>query len=318
MTYRCAVLDDYQQVALKMADWSALKDRVKVTVFDRYMADDPKLAETLAPFDIICIMRERTPFRRELFAKLPKLKLLVTTGARNAAVDLAAAKEHGVMVCGTEGHGHPTAELALGMMLALARHIPSESRRLAEQGLWQSSVGIDLKDRTLGVLGLGRLGSRLARAALALDMKVIAWSQNLMPEKCAEQGVAYVSKEELFRQSDFLSVHVVLSDRSRGLVGADELALMKLSAFLINTSRGEIVDQDALVAALKGGKLAGAAVDVYDTEPLPSGHVLFGVPNLLMTPHLGYVTEDNYRTFYSQTVEDIAAWLDGKPVRALG
>ncbi|MCH2394045.1 D-2-hydroxyacid dehydrogenase family protein [Oceanibaculum sp.] len=318
MTYRCAVLDDYQQVALKMADWSALKDRVEVTVFDRYMADDPKLAETLAPFDIICIMRERTPFRRELFAKLPKLKLLVTTGARNAAVDLAAAKEHGVMVCGTEGHGHPTAELALGMMLALARHIPSESRRLAEQGLWQSSVGIDLKDRTLGVLGLGRLGSRLARAALALDMKVIAWSQNLTPEKCAEQGVEYVGKEELFRQSDFLSVHVVLSDRSRRLVGADELALMKPSAFLINTSRGEIVDQDALVAALKGGRIAGAGVDVYDKEPLPKGHVLFGAPNLLMTPHLGYVTEDNYRTFYSQTVEDIAAWLGGKPVRALG
>ncbi|MFN3459653.1 MAG: D-2-hydroxyacid dehydrogenase family protein [Oceanibaculum sp.] len=318
MTYRCAVLDDYQQVALKMADWSALKGRVEVTVFDRFMADDPALAETLAPFDIICIMRERTPFRRELFAKLPNLKLLVTTGARNAAIDLPAAKEHDVTVCGTEVHGHPTAELALGMMLALARHIPSESRRLAEQGLWQSSIGIDLKDRTLGVLGLGRLGSRLARAAQALDMKVIAWSQNLTPEKCAEQGVGYVSKDELFRQSDFLSVHVVLSDRSRGLVGAPELALMKPSAFLINTSRGEIVDQDALVAALKDGRIAGAGVDVYDKEPLPAGHVLFGVPNLLMIPHLGYVTEDNYRTFYSQTVADIAAWLDGKPVRALG
>lgn len=318
MTYRCAVLDDYQQVALKMADWSALKGRVEVTVFDRYMADDPNLAETLASFEIICIMRERTPFRRELFAKLPKLKLLVTTGARNAAIDLAAAKEHGVTVCGTEAHGHPTAELALGMMLALARHIPSESRRLAEQGLWQNSVGIDLKDCTLGVLGLGRLGSRLARVAQALDMKVIAWSQNLTPEKCAEQGVAYVSKEELFRQSDFLSVHVVLSDRSRGLIGAPELALMKPSAFLVNTSRGEIVDQAALVAALTDGKIAGAALDVYDKEPLPKGHVLFGAPNLLMTPHLGYVTEDNYRTFYTQTVEDIAAWLDGKPVRALG
>ncbi|MFO7481935.1 D-2-hydroxyacid dehydrogenase family protein [Oceanibaculum nanhaiense] len=318
MTYRCAVLDDYQQVALKMADWSALKGRVEVNVFDRYMAEDPNLAATLAPFEIICIMRERTPFPRELFARLPNLKLLVTTGARNAAIDLAAAKEHGVTVCGTEGHGHPTAELALGLMLALARHIPAESRRLAEQGLWQSSIGVDLKGRTLGVLGLGRLGSRLARAAQALDMKVIAWSQNLTPEKCAEQGVAYVSKEVLFRQSDFLSVHVVLSARSRGLVGADELALMKPSSFLINTSRGEIVDQDALVAALKGGRLAGAALDVYDKEPLPKGHVLYGAPNLLMTPHLGYVTEDNYRTFFSQTVEDIAAWLDGKPVRALG
>jgi phosphoglycerate dehydrogenase-like enzyme len=318
MTYRCAVLDDYQRVALSIADWSALAGRVEVTVFDRYMADDPKLAGTLAPFDIICIMRERTPFRRDLFEKLPNLKLLVTTGARNAAIDLAAAKEHGVTICGTEAHGHPTAELALGLMLALARHIPEESRRLAEQGLWQSSIGVDLKDRTLGVLGLGRLGSRLARAAQALDMKVIAWSQNLTPEKCAEQGVTYASKEDLFRHSDFLSVHVVLSARSRGLVGAAELALMKPTAFLVNTSRGEIVDQAALVAALTDGRLAGAALDVYDKEPLPKGHVLYGAPNLLMTPHLGYVTQDNYRTFFSQTVEDIAAWLDGKPVRALG
>lgn len=318
MTYRCAVLDDYQQVALTMADWSALAGRVEVTVFDRYMADEPDLAQTLAPFDILCIMRERTPFRRDLFEKLPNLKLLVTTGARNAAIDLAAAKEHGVTVCGTEALGHPTAELALGLMLALARHIPEESRRLGGQGLWQSSIGIDLKDRTLGVLGLGRLGSRLARVAQALDMKVIAWSQNLTPEKCAEQGVTYASKEDLFRQSDFLSVHVVLSERSRGLIGAPELALMKPTAFLVNTSRGEIVDQAALVSALTDGKIAGAALDVYDKEPLPKGHVLYGAPNLLMTPHLGYVTEDNYRTFFSQTVEDIAAWLDGKPVRALG
>lgn len=318
MIYRCAVLDDYQQVALKMADWSVLAGRVEVTVFDRYMAADPKLAETLAPFDILCIMRERTPFRRDLFARLPNLKLLVTTGPRNAAIDLAAAKEHGVAVCGTEAHGHPTAELALGLMLALARNIPQESRRLGGQGLWQNSIGIDLKGRTLGVLGLGRLGSRLARSAQALDMKVIAWSQNLTPEKCAEQGVGYVSKEELFRQSDFLSVHVVLSDRSRGLVGAPELALMKPTSFLVNTSRGEIVDQAALVTALTEGKLAGAALDVYDQEPLPKGHVLYGAPNLLMTPHLGYVTEDNYRTFFTQTVEDIEAWLGGKPVRALG
>lgn len=318
MTYRCAVLDDYQQVALTMADWSALAGRVEVTVFDRYMADEPDLAQTLVPFDILCIMRERTPFRRDLFEKLPNLKLLVTTGPRNAAIDLAAAKEHGVTVCGTEALGHPTAELALGLMLALARHIPEESRRLGGQGLWQSSIGIDLKDRTLGVLGLGRLGSRLARVAQALDMKVIAWSQNLTPEKCAEQGVTYASKEDLFRQSDFLSVHVVLSARSRGLIGAPELALMKPTAFLVNTSRGEIVDQAALVSALTDGKIAGAALDVYDKEPLPKGHVLYGAPNLLMTPHLGYVTEDNYRTFFSQTVEDIAAWLDGKPVRALG
>ncbi|MBU2091366.1 MAG: D-2-hydroxyacid dehydrogenase family protein [Alphaproteobacteria bacterium] len=318
MTLRCAVLDDYQNVATRLADWSNLGDAVEVTVFDRYMADSPDLAATLQPFDIICIMRERTPFRRDLLEKLPNLKLLVTTGLRNAAIDLAAAKERGVTVCGTDSLGHPTAELTIGLMLALARHIPAETRRLGEDGQWQSTLGIDLKGRTLGIIGLGKLGSRVARVAQALEMKVLAWSQNLTPEACAKAGVTYAAKEDLFRQADFVTTHLVLSDRSRGIVGPAEIALMKPTAFLINTSRGEIVDQPALIAALRDGRIAGAAVDVYDQEPLPQGHPLFGVPNLLMSPHLGYVTEDNYRVFYSQTVEAIAAWMAGTPVRLLG
>lgn len=318
MSFRCAVLDDYQKVSTKLADWSVLGDAVEVTVFDRYMADSPDLAETLKPFDIICIMRERTPFRRDLLEKLPNLKLLVTTGLRNAAIDLTAAKERGIAVCGTDSLGHPTAELTIGLMLALARHIPAETRRLGEEGQWQRTLGVDLKGRTLGIIGLGKLGSRVARVAQALEMTVLAWSQNLTPERCAEAGVTYAAKEELFRQADFVSAHLVLSDRSRGIVGPAEISLMKPTAFLINTSRGEIVDQDALIAALREGRIAGAAVDVYDREPLPQGHPLFGVPNLLMSPHLGYVTEDNYRVFYSQIVEDIAAWIDGKPVRLLG
>lgn len=318
MSYRCAVLDDYQNVALSCADWSVVSDDVEITVFNKGLGDLKAVAAALQSFDIVCIMRERTPFPRALLEKLPDLKLLVTTGLKNAAVDVAAAKERGILVCGTDSLGHPTAELTIGLMITLARHLSFEARRMKTGEPWQVTVGGDLNGKTLGILGLGKLGSRVAKAAKALDMKVVAWSQNLTPEKCQEAGVTYASKEELLKQSDFVTIHMVLSERSKGLIGANEFALMKKSAYLINTSRGPIVDESAMIDALTNKTIAGAALDVYDTEPLPVGHPLRNLPNALLTPHLGYVTQDNYKTFYTQTVEDIRAWLDGKPVRVIG
>lgn len=318
MPYRCAVLDDYQNVALSFADWSVVSDDVEVTVFNKGLGDLKAVAAALQGFDIVCIMRERTPFPRALLEKLPDLKLLVTTGLKNAAVDVAAAKERGILVCGTDSLGHPTAELTIGVMITLARHLSFEARRMKTGEPWQVTVGGDLNGKTLGILGLGKLGSRVAKVAKALDMKVMAWSQNLTPEKCQEAGVVYASKEELLKQSDFVTIHMVLSERSKGLIGAQELALMKKSAYLINTSRGPLVDEAALIDALTNKTIAGAALDVFDTEPLPVGHPLRNLPNALLTPHLGYVTQDNYKTFYTQTVEDIRAWLDGKPVRVIG
>lgn len=318
MSYRCAVLDDYQNVALSFADWSVVSDDVEVTVFNKGLGDLKAVAAALQGFDIVCIMRERTPFPRALLEKLPDLKLLVTTGLKNAAVDVAAAKERGILVCGTDSLGHPTAELTIGVMITLARHLSFEARRMKTGEPWQVTVGGDLNGKTLGILGLGKLGSRVAKVAKALDMKVMAWSQNLTPEKCQEAGVVYASKEELLKQSDFVTIHMVLSERSKGLIGAQELALMKKSAYLINTSRGPLVDEAALIDALTNKTIAGAALDVFDTEPLPVGHPLRNLPNALLTPHLGYVTQDNYKTFYTQTVEDIRAWLDGKPVRVIG
>jgi D-3-phosphoglycerate dehydrogenase len=252
-----------------------------------------------------------------VIAALPDLKLIVTTGMRNAAIDVAAATARGVLVCGTDGARHPTAELAVGLMLDLARNIGRESARMRAGEEWQASVGRDLSGHTLGIVGLGNLGSRVAKVGQAFGMRVVAWSQNLTPEKCAEAGVEYLTREELFRQSDFISVHLQLSQRTRGLIGAPELALMKKTAFLINTARGPIVDEAALVAALQKGTIAGAGLDVFDIEPLPRDHILRRLQTAIVTPHLGYVTQDSYRIFYGGTVEAIRAWLDGKPVRVI-
>jgi len=273
--------------------------------------------QALAGFDIVCAMRERTPFPRAMFEKLPALKLLVTTGMRNASIDMQAAKEKGVTVCGTDSAGHPTAELTIGLLIDLARKISVENARMKAGEPWQVTVGGDLHGKTLGIIGLGRLGQRVAKVGLAFGMKVIAWSQNLTPEKCREAGVEYATKDELLRQSDFITIHMVLSARSRGLIGAHELSQMKPSAYLINTSRGPLVDEAALIDALKQNRIAGAGLDVYDVEPLPRDHQFRKLTNVLLTPHLGYVTADNYRLFYGQTAEAVRAFLDGKPVRVI-
>lgn len=317
MPYRCAVLDDYQNAALSCADWSKVTPDVEVKVFNKGFGDLNAAAEALQGFQIVCAMRERTPFPRALLEKLPELKLLVTTGLKNAAIDVAAAKERGILVCGTESLGYPTAELTIGLMIDLARKISFENARMKAGEPWQVTIGRDLNGKTLGVIGLGKLGSRVAKVAKALEMKVVAWSQNLTPEKCAEAGVEYATKEELLKRSDVVTLHMVLSQRSKGLIGAAEFSLMKKTAFLINTSRGPLVDEAALIDALTNKTIGGAALDVFDTEPLPKGHPLRTLPNVVLTPHLGYVTHENYRLFYGQTVEAIRAWLDGKPVRVI-
>ena len=311
-----AILDDYQRVALTMADWSGLRAAHEVVVFDRPFASEAAVADALAGFDVVTIMRERTPFSRMLFARLPKLRLLVTTGLRNAAIDMAAAAEHGVVVCGTDGPGHATAELAFGMIIALSRHLVVEAQAMRE-GRWQTTVGRDLRGRTLGLLGLGRLGSQMAGFAQAFGMPVIAWSENLTLEAAAKHGARRVDKDDLFRRADVLSIHTKLSARTTGLVGARELGLMKPDALLINTSRGPIVDETALLAALHGGHIGGAANDVYGTEPLPASHPLRTAPRTLLTPHIGYVTAETYRQFYGGTVAAIEAWLTGNPINVL-
>ena len=314
---RAAILDDYQNVALKFADWSAIAKDVQVKVFNAPLGDDNAVIKTLQGFAIVNMMRERTPFNRKVIEGLPDLKLLITTGARNNSIDLKACAEFGVTVCGTAGFGNPTAAIAVGLMLELTRHIGFENARMKAGAPWQVTVGHDLDGKTLGVLGLGKLGQRVAGVAKSLGMKVIAWSQNLTPEKAKESGTEYVSKEDLFRNADVISIHVVLSDRTRGLVRAKDLGLMKKTAYLINTSRGPIVDEKALIAALNSKSIAGAGLDVFDIEPLPTDHPFRKMDNVVLTPHLGYVSEENYRTFYSGVVEDIRAWLDGKPVRML-
>ena len=309
-----AILDDYQNVALKMADWSRLQQGHRVVVLNQHLPDVEACARALADFEVIGVMRERTPFPRALIERLPKLKLLVTTGKRNASIDVAAANERGVTVCGTSGGAHPTAELAIGLMLGLARHLREEFHAMRAGGGWQSTVGFDLDGRTLGILGLGNLGGRVARIGAAFGMKLIAWSENLTPERAKAQGAEHVSKDELFRRADVISIHLVLSQRSRGLVGARELALMKPTAILINTSRGPIVDEAAMLAALREKRIAGYGADTFDVEPLPANHPLRSEPRALLTPHLGYVTEETYRKFYPGMVEAIEAWLAGKPV----
>ena len=313
---RLSILDDYQGVALTMADWSPLDGRVDIVVERKPFTGEDEAARALADSEIVAAMRERTPFPRSLVERLPKLKLLITTGMRNASFDLAALRDRGVVVCGTEGGGLDTAELAWGLILGAARRI-AEDHRSMRDGQWQTRLGNRIEGKTLGVLGLGRLGSAVARVGLAFDMKVIAWSPNLTAERAAAVGVERVDKQALLRRSDILSVHVVLSPRSRGLVGRNDIALMKKTAILVNTSRGPIVDTDAVIEALEAGRLGYAAFDVYDREPLPADHPLRRAPNVLLTPHIGYVTEENYRSSYPQIVEDVVAFLDGKPVRVI-
>ena len=313
---RVALLDDYQGVALSMADWKSLPTGTEVVVFKDHLADEDALAARLADFDIVMALRERTPFPRALLERLPKLKLLITAGMRNASIDMKAAAERGVLVCGTAGLPYPTAELAWGLILSLARRIPAEDRATRE-GRWQTSLGLGLNGKTLGVLGLGTLGSRAARVGRAFEMEVLAWSQNLTAERAAGVGASLTTKDELLARSDFVSIHLVLGERTRGLIGARELGLMKRSAYLVNTSRGPIVDEVALIRALQDGTIAGAGLDVFDEEPLPPDHPFRRLPNTAITPHLGYVTEETYRVFYGHALEDIKAYLGGTPLRVL-
>ena len=317
MPLRCAILDDYQNVALSYADWSPIKGDVDIKVFNEHLGSADQVTAALKGFAIVCAMRERTPFPRSVIEALPDLKLLITAGMRNASIDLAAAKARGVLVCGTPGFGNATAAVATGLMLELARHIGYENARLKGGAAWQTTIGLDLEDMTLALLGLGRLGTRMAEIGHALKMKIIAWSENLTPERCRETGVDYVTKQDLFRRADFLSIHVQLSPRTRGLIGAKELGLMKPSAYLINTSRGPIVEEAALIAALRDKKIAGAGLDVFDIEPLPIAHPLRKLDNVVLTPHLGYVAEQNYRAYFAGMVDDIRAFLDGSPLRVL-
>jgi phosphoglycerate dehydrogenase-like enzyme len=317
MRYRCAVLDDYQNVALKLADWGKIAGDVDVTVFDKPMGGPEEVARSLKDFHIVCMMRERTPFRRNTLEALPNLKLLITTGARNLSIDMAAAAERGITVCGTSSFGNPTTGITFGLMLELTRRIGFEHARLKAGELWQVTLGPDIEGMTLGIVGLGKLGQRVANVAKAFGMKVIAWSTNLTPEKCQEAGVGYASKEELFRAADIITIHVQLSDRSRGLVTAKELGLMKPSAYLINTARGPIVEEKALIAALSERRIAGAGLDVFDIEPLPLDHPFRHLDNVVITPHLGYVSRQNYGHYFPDIVEDIRAFIDGKPVRVV-
>jgi phosphoglycerate dehydrogenase-like enzyme len=312
---RVAVLDDYQAVASRIGPWSQLTG-VDVAYFGEQAGDEDALIARLEPFEIVVAMRERTPFPRAVLERLSNLRLLVTTGMMNASIDLDAAREHGVVVTGTGSTEEPTAELTWGLILGLVRHIAEEDRAV-RRGVWQHTLGGDLAGATLGILGLGRLGRQVARIGLAFGMEVVAWSQNLDPRIAAEHGVTATTKEALFRRADVVTIHLKLSDRTRGLVSAEDLERMKPSAYLVNTSRGPIVDEDALVDALSAGRIAGAGLDVFDIEPLPAGHRLLETPHTLLTPHLGYVTSATYEIFFRDTVEDIAAYLAGAPVRVL-
>jgi phosphoglycerate dehydrogenase-like enzyme len=315
MPHRCAILDDYQNVALKMADWSPVRADLDITVFDKPLGDDDAVIKVLKDFSIICAMRERTRFSRKVIEGLPNLKLLITTGMRNNSFDLKAAANRGVTVCGTVASGNPTIGIAVGLMLELTRKIGFENARLKAGASWQTTVGTDVTGKTLGCVGLGRLGTGVAKVAQALGMRTIAWSQNLTPERAEEVGVEYVAKDDLFRQADVVTIHLVLSDRSRGIVRAAELGLMKSTAYIINTARGPLIDEAALLAALRERRIAGAGLDVFDTEPLPLDHAFRKLDNVVLTPHLGYVSQENYAVYFRDTVEDIRAFLDGKPIR---
>jgi phosphoglycerate dehydrogenase-like enzyme len=313
---KIAVLDDYQSVALEMADWSKLGSDAHVDVFADHLADESDLVQRLADYEVVVGMRERTPFQRSVLERLPNLRLLITTGMRNASFDVNAAAELGITVCGTGGLPYPTAELAWGLILALFRKIPIEDTATRE-GSWQVSLGEGLHGKTLGMMGLGRLGSQVATVGNAFGMEIVAWSQNLTEQRASEFNAKLVTKQELLSQSDVMSIHLVLSDRTRGLVGSDDLALMKSSAYLVNTSRGPIVDETALINALQNNTIAGAGLDTFDVEPLPLDHALRKLPNTVLTPHLGYVTDETYRIFYGDAVENISAFIDGAAVRVI-
>lgn len=310
---QAAILDDYQHVAESLMCSREVPGNLETTVFHDHLDDEDALVERLQQFEVICAMRERTAFRRGLLERLPNLKLLVTSGMRNASFDMAAARERGITVCGTPSVGGPTAELAWGLIIGLLRHIPQEDRATRAGG-WQETVGGGLLGKTLGVVGLGKLGARVARVGLAFEMDVIAWSQNLTEERCREVGVSRVTKEDLLSRSDILTIHLVLSDRTRGLLGAAELAMMKPTAVLINTSRGPIVEEAALVDALERRVIAGAGLDVFDTEPLPPDHSLRRCDNTVITPHLGYVEEANYGAYFDGYLAAIKGYIDGSPV----
>ena len=314
---RCAILDDYLNVSLKLADWSKIEDRVDVTVFSQPFASPEAAVSALKDFEVICAMRERTPFPHAMFDALPKLKLLITSGMRNNSIDMAAAKDKGVVICGTHWPRDPTAPLTMGMILELTRNIGRESARMHAGEYLQKHIGIEIEGKTLGVIGLGKLGAKVAGLAKAFGMNVIAWSPNLTAERCKEVGVGYATKEELFATADIITIHVVLSDRSRGLVGAADLARMKPTSFIVNTARGPIIDEMALLETLKARKIAGAAVDVFSVEPLPVDHPFRKLDNLVLTPHLGYVTQETFIAHYNQMVEGIDAWFKGEPVRRL-
>jgi phosphoglycerate dehydrogenase-like enzyme len=307
---KIAILDDYQNVALQMADWTVISRRAEVTVFNDHLSDPDAVVRRLEPFDVVCVMRERTPLRRDAIARLPNLKLIVSTGTRNpAGIDLEAAKERGIEVANTGYRSTPTIEMTLALILASVRNIVDESVAVRSGG-WQQNIGEDLEGKTLGVLGLGNVGGPVARIGSAFGMKVIDWSQNMTAEVAQRAGAEFVSKEQLFEQSDILTIHVLLSDRSRGLVGTKLLNSMKPTARLVNTSRGPIVDERALIDVLERRRIAGAAIDVFDQEPLPKDHPFRKLANVVATPHIGYVGRGLYETFYGDTVKNIAKWLD--------
>jgi phosphoglycerate dehydrogenase-like enzyme len=306
---KIAVLDDYQGAALKLADWTAVARRARIDVFNDHLADADAVVKRLLPYDIVCVMRERTPLRREIIERLPNLKMIASTAPRNASIDMQAAADHNVTVLHTGYFSSPTVELTWALILAGARHITSEAAAVRGGG-WQQRLGDDMAHKTLGIVGLGGIGSKVAKVGMAFGMNLIAWSQNLTAEKAAAAGATLVSKDELLRQADVVSIHLVLSERTKGLIGASELALMKPTARLVNTSRGPIVQEAALIQALASHRIAGAAIDVYDTEPLPLDHPYRNMPNLLATPHIGYVSRGLYERFYRDTVSNIIAWLD--------
>lgn len=313
---KLAILDDYENVALKMADWTSLGSDIQIDVFGDHLARESAVAERLLPYDIIVIMRERTPFPRSLIERLTNLKLLVTTGARNRAIDLDACKEKGVVVCCTGSSKTAPYELAWALIFSLAREIPRQDRAVRD-GIWGNGIGVSLSGKVLGIVGLGKLGSQVARVGLALGMQVVAWSQNLTAERAAEVGAVRVEKDRLFAMSDFITIHVVLSDRTKGLVGAHEIGLMKPSAYIVNTSRGPIIQEEALIAALRDERIAGAGLDVFETEPLPPDHPLLSLSNTVLTPHIGYVCREGFQTYFTHACENITAWLAGKPIRVL-
>lgn len=313
---KIAILDDYQGAALRSADWSGVEARAELTVFSDTVTDQDALVERLAPFDAICVMRERTPLSGELLARLPKLRFIGSNGPQNPAIDVADAKARGIVVCSTGGKPNGAPELTWALILAAARHIPDEVASLRRGG-WQTGVGLDLAGRTLGIVGLGRVGQKVAAVGKAFGMDVIAWSDNLTDAAADAFGVRRVERDELFRTADWVSLHLVLSPRSRGIVGAGELALMKPGAWIVNTARGPLIDEAALIDALRQQRIAGAALDVFDQEPLPADHPFRTLPNVVATPHLGFVTGDTYGVFYGETVENLMAWIDGDPIRMM-